>query len=1207
MLFEIIRFELYYRSRRPATYIYALVVLLISVLAVTTDAVQIVGADGPIKENAPIAMARLMVLMSSIFFIFIASAIMGVAVLRDFEHQTEAVMFSNPLRKVDYLAGRFIGSYIVMMLVFLMMPLGMMGADLYANLFPGDDADKVLPFNALTYLQPFALMIMPNLFLLGSLFFVSGALSRKMMVVYTQGILLLVLYIVAQTLSRDLEKKDLAALIDPFGLRGFALLTQYWTVAERNMLQVPLEGMLLYNRLIVIGASLLALVIGYFGFSFNVVREPLFRPRPLSRPTPSSSQQQTRAIPKAQLHDGLAANLTRYAHLSLFHFTSLFKEPPFLALVFCGIMLFVLNVFNMQGAYGLQAYPTSYRMVEMISGNFGLFFYIIIVFYSGEMIWKERTVKINLIYDALPMPDFLVLAGKFTGLVSSYAVLIFGLILTAMAVQASKDYFIFEPGIYFSALYGDTFFGLLLLTMLGFFIQVMVNDKFVGFVAMVVFFLLQAVLSYWDVEHQMFLFNSQSLGSYSDMNTYGHFVLPFGWFGAYWAAFSVLLFGIATVFSVRGSEAIMSSRLQVGRLRLTKPVLTLLFLSLFGFVGAGAFIFYNTNVLNEYNNSEEFKDYQAEYEKTLGKYKNAIQPKIIESDLRVELYPSSRDFTAEGFYWLKNRDTVDIHELHLTFNPDKQYKLEKLAFSIPSKVEDTHRKFGFFIHHLERPLAPGDSMKMEWKMSFTTSGFVQGGSNTSVVHNGTFFNNTYFPSLGYSEGFEIGDDDDRKEKGLAPKERTPERSDMRARQVNLFGPGADFIRFQIVIGTEPDQIAIAPGYLQKEWNENGRRYFHYRMDVPMCNFYSVVSARYEVMRDKWVNGDKEVALEIYYHKGHEYNLKTMMDGMKQSLDYYSKNFSAFQFRQMRIMEFPRYATFAQSYANTVPFSEGIGFIVKVGKDDVDMPFYVTAHEVAHQWWGHQVCEAGVRGSSMLSESLSQYSAMMVMKKAFAPEQLQKYLEHELDDYLIGRTTEQKKEMPLMDVEGQPYIHYNKGSLIFFALQDYIGEDSLNAALSRYVKEWQFREAPYPTTEDLMKHIRAVTPDSLQYLITDMFETITLFENKAEEVTYEKLAEDKYKVRIAVQAQKFRADTLGVETPTPINDLIDIGIYGKKEEGDKFQKLIYLQKHRLRQERDTIEIIVDKKPVKAGIDPLNKLIDRHPRDNTKAAETAKKDS
>src|SRR5690606_806884 len=133
-----------------------------------------------------------------------------------------------------------------------------------------------------------------------------------------------------------------------------------------------------------------------------------------------------------------------------------------------------------------------------------------------------------------------------------------------------------------------------------------------------------------------------------------------------------------------------------------------------------------------------------------------------------------------------------------------------------------------------------------------------------------------------------------------------------------------------------------------------------------------------------------------------YNLDRMIDAVKKSLDYFTANFSPYQHRQARILEFPRYQRFAQAFPNTIPYSEAIGFIARVRPDDpedLDYPFYVTAHEIAHQWWAHQVIGANVQGATMLSESLAQYSALMVMEKEYGRDKMHKFLAYELKGYL----------------------------------------------------------------------------------------------------------------------------------------------------------------------------------------------------------------
>ncbi|MEP2024805.1 M1 family aminopeptidase, partial [Reichenbachiella sp.] len=375
---------------------------------------------------------------------------------------------------------------------------------------------------------------------------------------------------------------------------------------------------------------------------------------------------------------------------------------------------------------------------------------------------------------------------------------------------------------------------------------------------------------------------------------------------------------------------------------------------------------------------------------------------------------------------------------------------------------------------------------------------------------------------------------------------------------------------------------------------------HYKMDKPILPFFSMISARYEVMRDIWVSAEGDsVDLEIYYHKGHEYNLDRMMRSMKKSFDYFSTHYSPYQYDQMRIMEFPRYSSFAQSFANTVPFSEGIGFNLKIEEDDVDMAYYVTAHELAHQWWAHQVTEARVQGNAMLSETMSQYSALMVMKQEYSPEMMQKFLKHELDRYLRGRRSETLQERPLDLVEGQGYIHYRKGSVIMYAFQDYISEDSVNAALKRFIADYAYQENPYVTSNMLVNYFREVTPDSLQYIIDDMFENITLFENKAKTVNFKKVSDDKFELNLTYEAKKLRADSLGNTSEIEMQDWVDIGVFGKPTDGEK-DRLIYLQKHKITAGETTIQILLDEEPVKAGIDPINKLIDRNPDDNVKSA-------
>jgi aminopeptidase N len=517
--------------------------------------------------------------------------------------------------------------------------------------------------------------------------------------------------------------------------------------------------------------------------------------------------------------------------------------------------------------------------------------------------------------------------------------------------------------------------------------------------------------------------------------------------------------------------------------------------------------------------------------------------------------------------------------------------VHELALGVPATLAVDDMAIGVKSYRLGTPLAAGERTDLRFDLEIAQRGFRNAGAYTDVVANGSFVNGaTLLPILGYQERAELATDRDRKKFGLAPKERMRPREDAEARMENQLTTDADFIAFEAVVGTEEGQLAIAPGYLERDWSDGARHYFAYKMDAPILNFYAFQSGRYAVRRDRW----NDVAIEVWYQPGHEYNLDTMIAATKDGLDYFTRNFGPYQHRQFRIIEFPRYQTFAQAFPNTIPYSEAIGFIARVradDPDDIDYPYYVTAHELAHQWWAHQVVGANVQGSTMLVETLAQYSALMVMKRKVGEAQMQRFLRYELDRYLIGRSTEQKKELPLARVENQPYIHYRKGSLVMYALQDYLGEDAVNRAVRAFRDEWAFKGPPYPTTLDFLAKVREVTPPGLERTVDDLFETITLFDNRAVAASAKALDGGRYEVRVDVVAKKRRADELGKETDAPLDDLIDVGVL------DADGKAIALEKKRIDRESASFAFTVDRKPARAGIDPFNKLIDRRPKDNT----------
>ncbi|MFY7964468.1 MAG: hypothetical protein ACOVO1_06200, partial [Chitinophagaceae bacterium] len=199
------------------------------------------------------------------------------------------------------------------------------------------------------------------------------------------------------------------------------------------------------------------------------------------------------------------------------------------------------------------------------------------------------------------------------------------------------------------------------------------------------------------------------------------------------------------------------------------------------------------------------------------------------------------------------------------------------------------------------------------------------------------------------------------------------------------------------------------------------------------------------------------------------------------------------------------------------------------------------------------------------------------------------------------------ELPLMLTENQQYIHYNKGSVIMYALKDYIGEANLNNAIKAYLNKVKFQEPMYTNAIEFVDYIKKATPDSLQYLVTDMFEKITLYENYVKKLDYNKVNDATYKVNIILGSAKFYADSTGNLKRGTVNDFVDIGIFNNEKIKNKdVEKPLLFTRVKMDAPEKTFEFTVNKLPVSAGIDPYLKLIDRTPKNNQyKFGETPEK--
>ncbi|HZM70047.1 MAG TPA: M1 family aminopeptidase, partial [Candidatus Cryosericum sp.] len=1060
---------------------------------------------------------------------------------------------------------------------------------------------RVGPFQVHPYLEGLFVFVLPNLFLTGAIFFCIATLTRSLVYTYAGVVVFFVGFTIAGVMLDDLDNRAIGALVDPYGIGAFELMTRYWTVSEKNAGSLSLTGVLLQNRLLWVGVALLILAFTYVRFRFTTVETGKARRRRLlmmgadAAPEASRPAAPARAdgrVPAAR-HFTPATAWKQFLRQTRLETLGAVGGLPFLVMLFFGLLNLVGNSLVLDERFGTPVYAVTHLMLRITAGGFGILIFLILTFYSGEMVWRERTLRMSELVDAMPVPSWVLWASKLAALATLVLVLHAAAMLTTIGIQIYRGYTNFEIPLYLKGLFLVSAPPFLFQAALCLFVHAVANNKFLGWLVSTAIYLTGRVLPAMRLEHHLYRFGTAPDAPYSDMNGFGHFVQPLIWFSIYWALMSAALVAVAHLLWVRGTDARPGLRLRVARQRLGPGAALALTASLAGAAATGAYIYYNTNILNRYLPAKARLDRQAEFEKRYRQYETLRGPRVTAIEADVDIRPEIRRVDIRGHYAIRNKTEAPVEVVHLYVNPDVSVRDLSVR---GAHVEMTDGDLGYRIYRFDRPLLPGDESQVDFDLSLATRGFVNDDSITKVVENGTFIESVdYFPHLGYPRINELIDPNERRKRSLSPVQRFPKIDDAAARLNSYVSNEADWVRFATTVSTSPDQIAIAPGYLTKEWRADGRRYFRYEMDAPIFDFFAYQSGRYAVKRDRW----NDVAIEIYYHPGHPYNVDRMIAAVKRSLDYFTANFSPFQHRQVRIIEFPRYASFASSYPNTIPFSESIGFIARLDEDPeaIDYVSYVTAHEVAHQWWGHQVMSGNVQGATLMVETMAQYSALMVMEKEFGPERMRRFLKYELDNYLRGRGGELIEEQPLYLVENQPYIHYRKGSLVMYALRDLVGAEPLNRALAAYVKAVAFQEPPYTYSKEFLDYVREAVPSDRLSLIDDLFRSITLYENRATSATWVKRGDGRYVVRLEIASAKYHADGSGQENLVALDDWVDVGVFGDKEKDAPPEgKVLLLEKRRLDKPEDVIELVVDQEPRKAGIDPFNKLIDRNPDDN-----------
>jgi ABC-2 type transport system permease protein len=1193
MIFGIARFEVRYQLRNPVFWVAAFIFFLMG-FGLTASANVSIGTPGGVHQNAANAIAVATAIFS-LFYVFVVTAFVANAIIRDDASGFSPIVRATAVTPRQILAGRFIGGLLIAWIGYLALPIGMWAG----SIMPWVDPETIGPQIFSYYAWPFLIFALPNIFLLCAVLFALATLLRSMMAAYIGAIVLVMGYLVITSiLGQKIEYRDAVAMWEPLGTGAVEQVTRYWTQSELNSRLIDLTGAVLFNRVWALVLAVLFLGLTFWRFSM-IERAPSRRrlrklakrqerEAKLAAVAPELGGEQVNA---RDLRPSRAAQFMARLRIEI---RQVLTSPGLIVLLLLSVAFTAVTLWLSQSQYGTSDHPTVSATIQNVDGGSSLFLLMIAAFFGGELVWRERDRRLNELIDSTAVPSWVMTVPKILAIFVVLLLVNVAAALTGIFYQLTEGARSIGLGQYATLFIIPVAIDALQIAVLAVFVQVLSPNKYVGWGILFVWFVAGIFLNNMGYGDPLYNYGRTPQVPLSDFVGSGSFWKGAAVFRLYWTCFAIILAVLAHLLWPRGTDLALRSRARRLPRLASAPALAIGGVAAALMLASGAYAYYNIKILNRYETSDQAEKFSADYERKYLKFEKLPQPAITRVALNVQLYPKRRMLVTEGSYALVNGGNEPITEVHVR-KGGRDIEWQKLDIA-GARLASDDEKFGYRIYRFDRPLAPGASATLAFKSRVWRRGFRASRPATDLIANGTFVNNTDFaPLIGMDRNGLLSDRTKRRRQGLPSELRPARLEDMRGTLHNYIH--ADWVMSDITLTTDAGQTPIAPGNQVSDVTANGRRTARFVSPAPILNFFSIQSARYKVASEDH-NGLK---LSVFYHPGHDWNVAKMLRAMGTALDYYRAHFGPYQFNYARIIEFPGYSSFAQAFAGTMPYSETIGFNANTDHPEkIDFTTYVVAHEMAHQYWAHQVVGGDMQGATSMSETLAQYSALMVMKHLYGPDKIRRFLKYELDNYLRSRAGEAVEEVPLGRVEEQGYIHYRKGAVAMYLLQERLGEDAVNRALSRFLAKWRFKGPPYPRSLDLIAEYRAEakTPEQ-QQLITDLFDKITLYDLKVTDAVTKK-DKDGWTTTLTVAADKFYADGKGDETRTALNEPIEIGLFTARPGLGAFSSkdVVVMNRRPIHSGVQKMTIHSKAKPSFAGVDPYNFYIDRNSDDNVK---------
>jgi hypothetical protein len=1166
MLVEIFRLEWRQQIRSPAVALAAFAMGAYAVWSVH-DVGAMLARPG-MAYNGPALMALVVAMLGQLAVVFFPLYTTA-AVLRDIEYRSEEIILSTRVSRRDYAGGRILAAYMIGMLVILICaPCVVFGQDM-----PWVDQTRIGSTSWYALLWSILVLVVPNTLLVTGFVSLVASRTRSLRATYVGLIVFELLYFASQRALPHLVSHQMAALFDAHGVNELIHSILHSSVDQLNRGLPPLSLAFVANRI-------LWLILGAAVFVLSCISST---PR---KHAGVAGQQRAAGVPiddtqrngspllRTNQRFTVSTWMTQLWSLYRTGASAVIQGPFFAVVIFLCVVAVLFCIGTQEHAVDGPVMPSGSVVFDAVRQGTHWLIYSAVAFYVGELTWRDRECGFANVSDAYPASQGTRFAASGLIVLTVVAILQGAGGLAGYLWHASHGLASLKGPDYVRALamvaVPYVFFGVLALCL-----QLIANQRYTGYALCVLWLFFSEVwLPRMGWATPLVNFGHLPATVYSDLSGAWPSIPTALVYAGYWVVGASALVTLTLAIAARSKYVSLRDRMFDVRARLGGWHGLIFVAMLVLFVGLATLIHVDGSRHEAGFSPQQAASYEIKY----AKYATKPQLRIASISLAADLSAAHGSLQLRSHYRLTNRNQAPVDEVAVQFPPG--FVVQRVGLPPHSDIVNDEG-LRFAVYRLQQPVLPGGGIDLDVTLMHRDSPLADNYQATWLVPGRPFVGTSLLPRIGYQPELALSDAQERARSGLGK----PVLAQQDTVMDNPLGNDADWIAYQAVLSTDNGRLALTSGQRVASWRRAGRTYFRYVADAPMIDMPPLIFGDYE-MRSK-THGDTSIT--VFFDPGHPWNVDRLLKIADSALAGFGRDYAPYPRASLALVEAAAGSS-PQSYPGLILLPEDSIFSAGPAEAaTIDTAYHVVAHEIAHQWWGHQVIAAAMPGANMLTESLAEFSALRLYGETHPRSSTDALLDEMQRSYLLGHAMNVRVEPPLIHVQNEVYVAYDKGPLAFHAIS-LKACGGLAASLREFFLEYRFAPAPYPTAEGLLAKISEDCRGQGSALMNEWFRSVVLHDARLEAPRATRMHDGRFQVTFAINASQrvlFGAVTQGAER---VRRIPEVAIYGQPGR-DGSRKQLYLGSPSTKTPDGRYEIFVKDLPQAVRLDPRHIWLNR----------------